>query len=68
VLFVAAVSRRALRTTFVRGARLAGLGEKTRVAPFSWLQAWTQQDVPIPETYEQAASVGEGAPRLAPAA
>ncbi len=45
-----------------------GLDEKTRVVPFVWLREWSQQDVPLPETYEQAASVGEGAPRLAPAA
>jgi len=38
-----------------------GLDEKTRVVPFRWLQAWTQQDVPLPDTYEQAARVGEGA-------
>jgi len=46
-----------------------GLDEKTRVVPFSWLQTWTQQDVPLPDTYDEAARVGEGAPpRLTPAA
>jgi len=42
-----------------------GLDEKTRVVPFVWLQAWSQQDVDLPETYEAAR---EGAPRPTPAA
>jgi hypothetical protein len=37
-----------------------GLDEKTRVVPFDWLRAWCLQDVPLPDTYEQAARVGEG--------
>jgi hypothetical protein len=46
-----------------------GLDEKTRVVPFSWIRAWSQQDVDLPDSYEEAARVGEGdPPRLTPAA
>ena len=38
-----------------------GLGENTRVVPFSWLRAWCMQDVELPDSYDEAARVGEGA-------
>ena len=36
-----------------------GLDEKTRVVPFSWLRAWCMQDVDLPDSYKEAARVGE---------
>ena len=45
-----------------------GLDQTTRVVPFSWLSMWSQQDVDLPDTYDEAARVGEGGPpRLTPA-
>jgi len=45
------------------------LDEKTRVVPFIWLRAWCMQDVDLPDTYDEAARVGEGGmPGLTPAA
>ena len=43
-----------------------GLGHETKLVPFAWLQAWVQQDIDLPDTYADAATLAAAVPPPAP--